>query len=730
MTPQQTINPSLQDNELQVGRLLNTLLEGKWIIIVITLISTLIGLSYVLLAAPQYKASALLQVEEKSSGMAVLGEVGDTLFQVANANAEIAILTSRKVLGSAVQDVKRDIIVKPRYFPLIGYFIANRYEGEQPARTEVFDSYAWGGEQINVSQLNVPHELLNKKLTLRATEQGYILLNNEGEELLNGRVGHVAEQSGISILVTDLIARPNTQFILTRASQLSAVSNLKRDLVVDEKGKSGVLELSLTGTNPVEVANTLDAVSRQYLLQNIQRQSAEAENSLQFLVEQQPDLKAKLERAEERLNRYRQQNKSVDLAIETQGVLTQLVELEKQLNELSFVESELSRLYTRAHPSYQALLEKKQALLNDKNELSSKVEHLPNTQQEVLRLTRDVEVSQEIYIQLLNKVQELNIVRAGNVGYVRVIDEAVTHPDAVKPQKMLMVSLATFLGALLGGGLVLLRNYLNQGIKNPEVFEQAGINVYASVPLSKAQQAHSLKLKKRHSKGSPQGTLLAQDDPTDLSIESLRSLRTSLHFAMMEATNNIVAIGGPSMGIGKSFISSNLAAICAQAGQKVLVIDADMRRGYLHTMFNTPAEQGLTEVLRDKLPLAQVVHSTAINNLYFMARGQVPPNPSELLMHHSFDALLELVSQQYDLVIIDTPPILAVTDPAIISAQAGTTLMVSRFAKNSLKEIETAIRRYQQNGIVVKGVVFNAVERSAAIYEYSNYEYYSYKSEA
>ena len=730
MTQQTVVNnpPQQQDDEIDLGRLFGLLLDGKWLIVGITAIAMMLGVAYALLATPEYKANALLQVEEKSGGMAALGDMGDLFSQKSNADAEINIITSRKILGAAVNEVKRDIIVEPKRFPLIGSFMARRYQGEQPAEADLFSSYAWGGEQINVSRLTVPAQLLNTPLTLRATEQGFELLNEDNEPLLQGKPNQLAEQDGIRILVTDLQARPNTEFTLIKASRLTAIDALNKNLTVSEKGKaSGILELSLTGTNPADIANSLNAVTQQYLLQNIQRQSAEAEKSLQFLADQQPELKDKLDQAEERLNQYRQQNKSVDLGLETQSVLTQLVDLEKQLNELAFTESELSRLYTRAHPSYQALTEKKQALLRDKNELSEKVENLPNTQQEILRLTRDMEVSQEIYIQLLNKVQELNIVKAGTVGNVRIIDDAVTAPAPIKPKKPLIVVLATMLGGMLGVGLVLVRGLLNRGVENPEDFEQAGMSVYASVPLSETHQKKTLGFSKRK-KVSVQGNLLlASYNPTDLAIESLRALRTSLHFAMLEANNNVIAIGGPSPEVGKSFVSSNLAAICAQSGQKVLLIDGDMRKGYLHTIFNKKVEQGLSELLTGRLTLAQAAHSTETDNLHFMPRGQVPPNPSELLMHSNFNQLLAQASQEYDLVIIDTPPVLAVTDPVIISAQAGTTLLISRFAKNPLKEVEVAMRRYQQNGINVKGIVFNAVERKASAYGYGNYGYYNYE---
>jgi tyrosine-protein kinase Etk/Wzc len=217
------------------------------------------------------------------------------------------------------------------------------------------------------------------------------------------------------------------------------------------------------------------------------------------------------------------------------------------------------------------------------------------------------------------------------------------------------------------------------------------------------------------------------NNPADLAVESLRSLRTSLHFATLEAKNNILMISGPSPAVGKSFVSCNLAAIIAQTGQKVLLVDADMRKGYLNKLFRLDVSNGLSDLLAGKIDLNTATHATEVDNLHVITRGQIPPNPSELLMHSNFTQFLESVSNQYDLVIIDTPPILAVTDAALVGRQAGTSLIVTRFGVNAAKEIMVTKRRFEQNGIVVKGAIFNAVERKASAYGYGNYSYYQYE---
>lgn len=414
--------------------------------------------------------------------------------------------------------------------------------------------------------------------------------------------------------------------------------------------------------------------------------------------------------------------------METESLLERIVDLEKQLNELSFTEAEISRRFTTSHPTYQALLEKKQQLQNERDQLEERVDSLPETQQQVLRMSRDVKVNQEVYVQLLNKMQEMKIARASTVGNVRILDEAAVQPAPVEPKKPLIVVLATLLGGMLAVGLVLVRGLLRRGVESPEQIEDAGIPVYATVPLSDEQGKLIKRVKHRNDKSGQDisSGILAERAPADTAIEAIRGLRTSLHFAMLEAGNNLLAITGPSPGIGKSFVSINLAAVCAQAGQRVLVVDADMRKGHVHHAFGGRSEGGLSELLSGKAALADVTRSGSIEGLDYISRGSAPPNPSELLMQERFSQFLADIREQYDLVVIDTPPILAVTDAAVIGKQCGTTLMVTRFQMNPVKELEIAKRRLETTGVPVKGAILNAMERKAATsygYGYYNYAY-------
>ena len=516
-------------------------------------------------------------------------------------------------------------------------------------------------------------------------------------------------------------------------TRLNTILELQADINASEKGKdSGIINLSYQHENPIYSQTVLNEIAKIYVRRNVERSSAEAKKSLDFLEVQLPQIKKELEASEAIYNDYQKDQKSVNITLETKGVLEQIVELDTKLQELDLERLAISRKFKRNHPIYQGIIEQITAVKTQRDGLAQKVNELPETQQKLLGLTRDVEVSNEIYMMLLGKVQELDVLRAGTVGNVRIIDIAeVNTTKPVKPKKALIVVMATMLGGMLAIAIVLVQKAIHKGVENPSEIEAIGLSVYASVPYSNLQDKLSDFLKGKVRSKNNKSTVLAISNPADLSIEAIRSLRTSLHFVMMEAQNNIIAISGPSPSVGKSFITANLGVVLAQSGQKVLVIDADMRKGYLQKHFGLSKNNGLSDYLSGQQTLQQVTKATTVEGLHIITRGQIPPNPSELLMHTNFSHLMADIKSKYDIILIDTPPILAVTDPAIVAGHASSVLLVTRFGLNSTKEINYARQRFEQNGIDVKGVVFNGVLKKASnsygYYDYYNYEYKSDK---
>jgi tyrosine-protein kinase Etk/Wzc len=341
----------------------------------------------------------------------------------------------------------------------------------------------------------------------------------------------------------------------------------------------------------------------------------------------------------------------------------------------------------------------------------------------MLRLSLDLKVAQEIYVQLVSRAQELNVIKAGTLANIRIIDTALADPDTVAPNKKMIVLLAAVLGSLLSVAFVIVRSFMTRGLETTEDIEQLGIPVYASV--GKVGNGD-------YNGGTRKGALkvLAKETPTELAVEALRSLRTSLHFGMLEAEKSILMVTSSRPGEGKSFLSVNLATVMAQAGQNICLVDVDIRRGYLRRFFGVEkGTLGLTDVLAGNALIEDVILEDPESGLYFVPAGKYPPNPSELLMHESFSKTLDYLNDRFDMTILDTPPLLAVTDPVIVGKYAGMTLLVARHLLTNVAEIKVSLKTAETNGLKITGAVlnvYNAKKNSGANGSY-NYQY-EYKS--
>ncbi|HDR2401758.1 polysaccharide biosynthesis tyrosine autokinase [Enterobacter bugandensis] len=704
------------DNEIDLIQLLAEMFDHRVMIACITLLFTVCAGIYAYSVTPIYQADALVQIEAKqdNSLLKSLSQFGTDLSP--DVAPELLLLKSRMILGETVDKLGLTYSVKRRVLPVIGPLLERgRKAGE-----------------LTIGALTLP--LLEDKpqeLLLTVQEQGRYHL--EGKMLeADGVVGKTLVKGGVTLLVTSLSAAPGTRFALKTVTKLEAINALQRRLIVSESAKqSGIISLTLTGEDPDKIAVVLNTIAENYLSQNIARQEAKDTRSLTFLQDQLPKIRRELDEAEARLNAYREQRDSVDLSLEAKTVLDQVVNVENQLNELTFREAEVSQLFKKDHPTYRALRDKKQTLKQERTRLNNRVSSMPSTQQEILRLSRDVESGRTIYLQLLTRQQELNISRSSTIGNVRIIDPAVTQPGPVKPHKVIIIVLGMLVGLMLSAGTVLVRSAFKRGITSSEQLEAQGMPLLATLPRSvwlwKKTHLRRRTLFASHWKHRTSNVpFLPVDRPADIFVEAVRGLRTSLHFIMMNAVNRIVVISGPSQDCGKTLVSTSLASIAAQAGQRVLFIDADMRKGYVHNIFKLNNQHGLSSVLGGSIEWQDAIQRFEKGGFDVLTCGSQPSHPVELLMNERFQTVMSRIDKEYDIVIVDTPPVLAVTDALLVARAAATTLLVARFGKTSVKEIENCRKRLQQMGVQVEGAILNDIVKSAAFYYHSGYSHYNY----
>ena len=705
-------------------------LIAQWKLIALCIILSLVcALLYLRVTPDTYSVDALVQVEDsKGASAALLGDLSQMIEQKSPAQAEIEILKSRLVLGSVIRDLHLNIRVSSTENTFTHRLLSNtEYKTEYNKNSVVFKD---GLKSFEIRQFEIPAYYLDKTLHLNFDKQSLRLTDPTTEEvILNVPLNQLNQVTGphgtwkIALFTKDQF---DATYNITNLSVPAAVNAISANYSVAERGKlTGVLGLNYQGQDKEQITKVLNAILATYSAQNIERRSAESAQTLKFLDEQLPDLKKQLDDAERQFNKFRQQYNTVDVTKESELYLTQSITLETKKAELEQKQAEMAAKYTAEHPAMREINGQITAINKQIGELNSTLKQLPDVQRQYLQLYREVEVKTQLYTALLNSYQQLRIAKAGEIGNVRIVDTAVEPIEPIKPKKFQILVLSLFLGGFIGTLVALLRNMLRTGIKDSgQIENELDLPVYATVPRSPIQESRIKILKKK--KSIP---ILAVKNSDDIAIESLRSIRTAIHFALANAKNNIIMIAGPSPEVGKSFISTNLATIFAQGDKRVLLIDADMRRGYMHKYFDVDVKPGLSELLSGQADLQKVLHKTPVANLDVITRGKSPTNPSEILSSNQFKELLEQLQSQYDHIIIDTPPVLAVTDGIIISQYTGVNLIVARYAKSQMKELELTLNRFEQAGVKVNGFILNDIQRASAGYGYGYNYAYAYKAQ-
>jgi tyrosine-protein kinase Etk/Wzc len=724
--------PIEQNEETDLVEYWDIILDNRWLIAAVIVIALGLGIAYALMARPVFETNLLIQVEDvTNSSTNMLGDSPQSLFEVkSQATAEMEIIRSRMIVGRAVDSTLLYIKAKPRYLPVFGNWLARRAQSLSDPGFFGLGGFVTGTEQITVGGFDVPQALEGSRFLVTARGNGqYDLSHPNLPTPLQGRVGTPLVRSTprgtISLLVTALEGKPGAEFELTRDSRLATVTALQTNLKLTEKGRqSGVIDATLQSDDPRQLTLILNEIGHEYVRQNIQRRAEEARKMLAFLDVQLPQFKKQLDQSEEAFSKYRNQVGTINLDEESKAVLSQSVDLESKLMEAQQKRVELIARFTEAHPAVKTLDQQIAAWKREIANLNGHIRTMPAVQQDALRLQRDVKVANEAYQNLRNNAMQLQLVREGKIGNVRLIDEAVMPEWPVAPKRPLVVGIALAIGLLAGVALALVRNALNRGIRDSQEIEaQAGLNVYSTIPLSNEQG----ELARRAMSKEPGVHVLAAVSPRDSAIESLRSLRTALQFAMLEAPNNRVIITGATPGVGKSFVSANFAAVLASAGKRVLLIDADLRKGHLNAFFGVHRERGLSELVAGTVTTAEAIHREILPNLDLIATGVLPPNPAELMTSAALAHVLQGLSEQYDLVLVDTAPVLAAADTLGVAGHAGTLLLVARAGQTQMGELHEAAKRLGQVGRSVTGVLFNAIDLSRRYYGSYGYRYGGYK---
>lgn len=711
------------------GNYLDALYDNRKLIAITTAVAVVLGAGYAFVAQPVYRADVLVQVEETTPTQTknVIGDVSAMFDVKTAASGEAQVLGSRMVVGPAVDKLNLYIDAQPRYFPLIGRVISRYTDGLSNPGPR---GYVWGAERIDVSKFDVPSELYDKPFVLTKGDGNSYQLHLGNKLRLDGNVGEVLHANTtygpLTLLVARIDGKPGASFDLRRSSALATTEKLRTELSIAEKGKeSDVIGMSLEGPDPQRAAAILGAIANEYVDQNVKRKSEEAERSIKFLEMQLPEMRQQLSDSETRFNQFRAKHGTVDLGEEATSLLQLSVTAQTRRAELEQRRRELLSRFTEQHPAVQAIDAQLAASAQESKQIANRTEMLPPLEQNVLRLQRDVQVGSELDSTLRNTLEQLKLIKAGKVGNVRLVDPAAATDTPVRPKRALIILASLMFGVFAGVVGALTRQRLFDAIDDPyEVELRTDLPVYASVPYSR-QEA-----KLEHSRRRPdaQGLVLAGESGVDPAIESLRGFHSALEFTMSAARNHVVLITGPTPGIGKSFVALNLAAVVGAAGKRVLLVDSDMRRGFLHRHLGGDRGPGLADLIQGMLPAEEVIRATRFPGVDFIACGRLNGSSNDLLSNARMEALMNKIGAGYDVVLLDGPPVLSTADALRLASVAGTTFMVARQGITGIGELRESARQLEKIGLPVRGVIVNGLRMRPGrfSYGYGRYRYASY----
>jgi capsular exopolysaccharide synthesis family protein len=374
----------------------------------------------------------------------------------------------------------------------------------------------------------------------------------------------------------------------------------------------------------------------------------------------------------------------------------------------------------------QELLEtdmQKQSLSTLLESMKEEVRSLGNYEVEEDHLRGDIMRLQQLHESTIKRLAEINLVRDAGGFDARTLARASAGVK-VAPSAFQMLAGGLMLGLLAGVGLAYLAEITDKGFRTPEeVRRRLGLPLVGHIPLLTADADATQKVKDGHQLPDP--TLCTYYRPKSLEAESFRAVRTALYFSTQGEGHKVVQVTSPGQGDGKSLVIANLAVSIAQSGKRVILIDADCRRPRQHKIFGLSARDGLAGVIAGTAEARDVIQPTAVERLSLLPCGRVPPNPAELLTSSRFKEFLDAIREQYDFVLVDTPPLLVVTDPCAVAPRVDGVLMVLRLSKQGRPQAERAKCILETLGVKLLGVVINGVTRAAGagIYSGEHYEY-------
>ncbi|MCH7755644.1 polysaccharide biosynthesis tyrosine autokinase [candidate division KSB1 bacterium] len=363
---------------------------------------------------------------------------------------------------------------------------------------------------------------------------------------------------------------------------------------------------------------------------------------------------------------------------------------------------------------------------------STKLESLPDKNVQLARLERNRKVDENLYMMMREKFEESRITQAGQIGKVRIIDEAIRPRRPISPKKKLNLILGFIMGLGLGIGVAVLREYMDTSVRRVEDLEALGLSVLGAIPRieTDGENGHSLEQSNGHADlqapREERMRLVTHFKPKSPVSEAYRSLRTNLQFSDSDNKLHTFLVTSAGPDEGKSTTTANLAISISLQGTRTIVIDSDLRRPVAHKIFDLEKNKGLSNVLIGKATLDEAIQSTNIKNLDVLTSGILPPNPAEMLGSDHMKKIIGELKERYEVCLFDSPPLIAVTDAAVLAKEVDGVLVVVKSGQTNRGALIRGIELLNNVNARILGALLNDVSRENTYGSYQYYYYYHY----
>ncbi|HDL19243.1 MAG TPA: polysaccharide biosynthesis tyrosine autokinase [Bacteroidetes bacterium] len=738
---QESWNNQLEEKPVRLTDYLRVLYGGKWIIIFSFIIVVAATAYFTFTTPPVYEAESSVIISQK-------GGIENTLFgvtpfgkQMTEINNQVEILKSRSLAGKVVDDLfnspEKDSL-KLFYVEKAKGPVNYRVLGVARIRRNLSISPVRDTDIIKI-KMKAPSGWEAAFLTNKIAHGYQVLDRNQSRGEISEVVNFLDKQ--LSQKSKDL---KNSEEALRQFQQNTGIVALPEetqrmvDQVVEFQTAYNTADIELKtyqtrlnylksqlGDRRESLENDLSQIATPYIRQLRERIAEKEARYIEY----------KIEGVNENFPNMKKMKKDINaLKKELKGEVGKILRSKIPVDDPLQPYQELVTKIIEAETEIEANSSRVEKLKEIVDQYSKKLDTLPDKSMELARLERARQLNENIYLMMKEKYEESRITRAGQIGKIKIVDVAVPPRTPISPKKKMNLILGVLIGLGLGVGITFFLEYLDNSIRTVEDLERIKLPFLGSIPEIKPDDSNGFwkpaiftvkksKGRRRSEQGEIADRLITHLKPKSPISEAYRSLRTQIQYSKADNPPRTILVSSPGPGEGKSTSVTNLAISVAQMGSKTILVDADLRRPVLHNLFSLKRETGLSNYLVGRASLDEIIKTTGVENLDLITTGILPPNPSEVLASQRMEQLIQDLSQNYDYVFFDSPPLIAVTDALVLAPKVDGVILVLR---SEITDQDAAIRAHELLENVKASLLGSLLNDVSSGYMYGSYYYYYY----